>query len=688
MRHTRTTVCTHNCPDACSIRVVVEDGRIVAIQGDPEHPITQGFLCGKVNRYAERVYSERRIRTPLRRVGAKGEGRFEPISWDEALDTVAANLRRVAETHGAEAVLPYSYSGSVAKIAMNAGHRFFHRLGASRLARTICSTQAAEGQACTTGPDLASDPETIPHSKLVILWGSNAVSTNIHLMPFIRQARKNGARLVVIDPHRNHTARQADWHLPVRPGTDIPLALGLMHVLIAEGLYDADFVARYTVGFEALRAAVAAYTPGRVAEITGLAADDVVGLARAYGATKAAFIRMGLGLTRRRDGAMAVRTVACLPCLTGAWEVPGGGFMRQGWAYKQLDLGWLTAPRPEDPPARTVNMVRLGEALTTLADPPVKALFVYNSNPAAVAPAQARVLAGLAREDLFVAVHDVMFTDTTDFADIVLPAPTFMEQDDLVSGGGNRHVQVARAAIAPEHEARPNRQVFAELWQRMGWAPDPVYTEPFEALVRRLLHSPWTPAGGWDEAALWAGRPLRFAVPEAPWSNGGLRTPSGRFELASDALAARGVPAVPTWTPSPEGDEPNDLKVRYPLQLLTPHAHHFINSSLVETAASQRLEGGPAVRLHPEDAAARGLADGAACRVYNDRGACTLTVRVTDAVRPGVAVADSVWWPRLHAGRANVNQLTSLEQTDLGGGARFQECLVQVAPAPAGDAAD
>jgi anaerobic selenocysteine-containing dehydrogenase len=674
-----TSVCSHNCPDICGVRVGVEDGRIVSLAGDPDHPITRGFLCGKVSRYAERVYSPERVLTPLRRIGAKGEGRFAPISWDEALDEIAHRFKETSSRYGAEAILPYNFSGTVAKVAQYSGEPLFNGLGASRLARTICSTQASEGQRFTTGYHLSTDIEELPHAKLIVLWGSNAVSTNIHLMPFVQQARKNGATLVVIDPHRNRTARRADWHLPIRPGTDIALALGMMRLLIAEELLDRDFIAKYTLGFDALRESCAEYTPERVAGITGLSEQDVVRLARLYGTTRASFIRLGLGLTRRRDGGMVVRTVACLPCLTGAWEERGGGFQRNAWGNQKLNLAYLTQPRPGDPKARTVNMVRLGEALTTLKDPPVHALYVYHSNPAAVAPEQAQVHAGLMREDLFVAVHEQMFTDTTDFADIVLPAPTFLEQDDLGAAAGHWYVQIARRAIAPLGEARGNLEVFRALAARLG-VDHPAYRESFDEIVAHLLETDWAPAGGWDLAALRAGKAQRMQPPDKPWRSGRLKTPSGKFELYSEPLARLGLSPVPVYVPSPEGQLDNALKARYPLQLLTPHSHHLINSSFGNVPSARRLERGPALRLNPADAAARGLQAGDPCRVFNGRGQCTLPVRVTEDVRPGVCVADSVWWPRDQPGRRNVNQLISQDQTDVGAGARFQECLVQVDP--------
>ncbi|HUJ76723.1 MAG TPA: molybdopterin-dependent oxidoreductase, partial [bacterium] len=630
-----TSVCTHNCPDGCGMRVGVEGGRIVSISGDPDHPITRGFLCGKVNRYAERVYSAGRVLTPLKRVGAKGQGRFVPVTWDEALDEIARRFRHVIATHGAEAILRYSYSGTVGRVSMNIGEPLFNALGASRLDRTICSTQAVEGQRYTTGAGLAVDLEQVPQAGLIILWGSNAVSTNIHLLPLIRQALKGGAQLVVIDPQRNRTARQAGWHLAIRPGTDIALALGLMREIIAQGLHHREFVARYTLGFAELEEACAPYTPETVAGITGLAATDVVRLAHAYGTTQASLIRMGLGLTRRRNGGMTVRTISCLPALTGAWEVPGCGFLRQGWGNASLNIAYLTQPRPQDPPARTINMIRLGEALLDVKDPPVKALYVYNSNPAAVVPEQARVHAGLAREDLFLAVHEQMLTDTTDYADIVLPATTMLEQEELGSASGHWYVQYSRPAIAPLGEAKSNLDAFRLLAQRLG-IRHPVYECSFQDLTRQLLKSSWTPPQGWDWDALWAGRPQRLQPPAQPWREGKLKTASGKFEFFSAAMRALGLSPVPAYEPSPEGHLDNEVKRRYPLQFCCPHAHHFINSSFADTPTSLRLEHGPRLRLHPVDAAARGLVHGQACRVFNDRGACRLTVDVTEYVLPGV----------------------------------------------------
>ena len=686
MTEFRTAVCPHDCPDACGVRVGVAEGKIVSIAGDPEHPITRGFLCGKVNRYAERVYGDRRILTPLRRIGSKGEGRFAPIGWDEALDEIADRFKSIMAEFGAESLLPYSYGGTIGAIGFNIGHPFFHALGASRLARTICDGASIQGLRMTSGYGADSDIESLTEAKLILVWGLNPVATHIHLMPLVNQARKKGARLVVIDAYRTATARQADTFIQVCPGTDAALALGMMRWIIENNRHDPAFVERHTLGFDDLRAACAPYTPRRAEEITGVPAEAVAALARDYADSPSAFIRLGLGLSRHSNGGMTTRTIACLPALTGAWESPGGGLLGSAWGGMWLSSKPISAPRPEDPPARTLNMVRLGEALLNTVDPPVKALYVYNSNPAAVVPEQGRVQQGLAREDLFTVVHEQVHTDTVDFADIVLPATTFLEHDDLVTSYGHNYVKLSRAALPPRGEAKGNHEVFRLLAGRMG-VNHPVLSLDFKGLVDLLLNHAQPPAHGLDREALFAGRTLKLDLPDKPW-RAGLRTPSGRFEFFSASMAERGHSAVPAFVPSEEGHLDNALKARFPLQLLTPPSQHFLNSSFGDTSTSRRLEGSPRIKLHPQDAEARALADGDPCRAFNDRGECLLTVEVTEDTAPGVAVAESVWWPMFHPGRKGINQLTSAELTDLGDCARFHDGLVQVeaAPSPAKEA--
>ena len=673
------TVCPHDCPDSCSVRVGLEDGNIVSIAGDPDHPITRGFLCGKVNRYLERVNSPLRVLTPLRRVGAKGEGRFEPITWDQALDEISERFGSIIDDHGPQSILPYSYGGTIGMVQRNSGHHFFHRLGASRLDRTICVGSAKEGQRMTTGEQMGTDLEEIARSKLVILWGINAVATHIHVMPLIKEAKKAGAKLLVIDTYRNATARQADWFIQVRPGTDTALALGMMRIMLDEGLYDEDFVDSYTHGVESLREAALEYTPQRVAEITGVPTEDLVKLARMYGTTKASYIRMGGGATRHSHGGMMIRTIACLPSLTGAWEEPGGGFLCFGPARSWLNSAHNEAPLPSDPPARTLNMVRLGEILLEVDNPPVKAMYVYHANPAVIVPEQALVRQGLSRDDLFLVVHEQVLTDTTDYADIVLPATTFLEHDELQASYAHNYIQMSPKAVDPPGEAKSNLETFQLLAARMGLT-EPRFRESFDSIVEGLLDGKGEPTRGLDRAALRAGRPVRMALPESPWRTG-LQTPSGKFEFYSSSMEKSGQPPMPVFIPSDEGHLDNELKARYPLQLVTPPAQHFLNSSFAETDSSRRLEGIPTLKMNPTDADARGLAEGGECRAYNDRGECFLEVEVTTDVPAGVTVAEGLWWGKHHRGGHGINVLTSAELTDLGGCARFHDGLIQVEPA-------
>ncbi len=682
----RIAVCPHNCPDSCGVKVGVQDGRIVSIAGDPDHPITRGFLCGKVNRYGERVYHPERVLHPMRRVGKKGEGKFARIPWEEALDEIAARLKGVIAEFGPEAVLPYSFTGTNATLQKYGGHRFFYALGASRLARTLCSTQAAEGLRMTNGTDLATDVEEVPRSKLVLLWGINAVATNIHFMPLVKQARQYGARIVVIDCYRTQTARQADQYIQVRPGTDSALALGLMHVILAEGLENRPFVERYTLGIDALRDACAQWAPPRVAAVTGVPEQTVRELGRAYGRERATFIRCGLALSRRSNGAMTLRAIACLPALTGAWAVPGGGFMRSSWGHRWLNLDYLLTPPPGCAPARTVNMVQLGSALLDLRDPPVNALFVYNANPAAVAPGQARIHAGLAREDLFTVVHEQMRTDTADFADILLPATTFFEHDDVQSAYGHSYVQLSRAAIPPIGEAKSNFELFQDLAPRMG-VEDPLYRQGFDEILAHLLDRDWAPTRALDREGLLAGKAVKFGAWDRPWETG-LKTPSGKFEFVSAEMGRLGLPTVPAYTTPAGGQQDAALRETFPLALLTPPSQHFLNSTFVESPTSRKLEARPTLQLSPTDAEPRALRSGDSCRAFNQRGECFLTVEVTEDIAPGTAVAESVWWPKLHPLRKGINQLTDgALLTDLGGGARIHDALIEVEAARMPEAA-
>jgi len=674
------SVCPHDCPSCCSLEVDVADGRIVDVTGTAGHPFTQGVICGKVREYAERVHSPLRVLTPLRRAGVKGEGRFQPISWDDALAEIARRWRAIAAEHGGEAILPFSYAGSMGQVQFFAGHPLFHALGASRLDRSICVSTAYTGWRATVGQVTGNDSEQMVGADLVVLWGVNAAYSTINVMTLVKQARQRGAHVVVIDPYRTPTAMQADEHLAVRPGTDGALALAVMHVLIAEGRVDRNYVERATLGFEALAEHVKAWPPERVAPIVGLDASSIVAFARRYGASARAFIRVGIGLSRHDNGGMTCRTIACLPALTGAYADPHGGALLSSGGAFALDLRALERPdlMPTSPP-RVINMIRLGRALTDPdMRPPVKALYVYSSNPAAVCPNQTLVLRGLAREDLFTVVHEQVMTDTAHYADLVLPATTSMEHADLYRSFGQFYFQYAEPVIAPQGEARSNWEVFAALARAMGVATDH-YARGHDAALSAAL------AGGEPHVRavtlerLKREKSVRLALPRPylPFADGA-PTPSGKVEFVSASLAAHGLPALPTWTPLAEGPARADLVARFQLQWIVPPNRFFLNSSFSQSERLRKRQGTPTVMLAPDDAAARGIVDGDAVRVESPRGAARFTARLTDATRPGVAVIEGIWWHRFHPGGRGVNVLTDDRVTDMGGGPAFQSNLVEV----------
>jgi anaerobic selenocysteine-containing dehydrogenase len=678
-------VCPHDCPDTCVMNVTVEGERAVAIGGDPEHRFTQGFLCAKVNHYLERVYSPDRILHPLRRVGRKGEGRFERVSWDEALDAIAARLREVIAAHGPQAILRYSYAGNMGLLSCSSlDRRFFHALGASLLDRTICASAGTAGYKATLGRTIGFDPEAVVHARLIVAWGANIVSSNVHLWPFVEEARRRGARLIAIDPFRSRTAEKADRHLALMPGTDAALALGVMHVIFRDGLEDRDYLERYTVGAEALRERAREWTPERSAAATGLRADEVEGFAREYATTQPSAIRINYGLNRHAGGGMAVRSIACLPALVGAWRHPGGGALLSTSGTFPLDTDYLERPDLSPPGTRTINMSQLGRALTDPAlAPPVKALFVYNSNPAAVAPDQEQVRRGLLREDLFVVVHELFPTDSVDFADIVLPATTTLEHYDLHKAYGHLYLSLSRPAVAPLGEAKPNTELFRLLARRMGLS-DPCLQESDVELARHAIDWSHPRAAGLSFERLEREGSLRLSVPDpfAPFAQGGFPTPSGKCELYAESLAQQGLDGLAGYVPPRESPLTNPEKARrYPLAFISPPAHHFLNSTFSAQPVFVRRESEPFVFLHPDDAAARGIADGQPVRAYNDRGAFLAKARVSDAARPGVVVGLSVWWAKMCPGGRNANAVTGQDTTDMGGGATFYDALVEVEPA-------
>ncbi len=698
-------VCSHDCPDSCGVLVTVDEatGRAVKVQGDPSHPVTRGFLCGKVTKYLDRVYSPDRLLYPMRRragvpKGPLAQGReteaFERISWDEALDEIAEKLKKIAAEFGPESVLPYSYAGTIGKLGYGSmDRRFFHRLGASQLDRTICSEAGGVALKSVYGIKLGTPPQDFAHAGLIIAWGANVHGNNVHLWPFIEEARRKGAKLVVIDPYRTRTAALADEHLVINPGTDSALALGMMHVILSMGLEDREYVARCTTGFDALRshALQSEYSLEKVAAATGISAEVIVRLARAYAtagrsvAKRPAVIRLNYGIQRSEFGGAAVRAVCMLPLLTGSWKCKGGGLQLSTsgsfpFNGEALEMPELMMSSPLGRASRVVNMSQLGQALTSLGSeakkdgPPVKAMFVYNSNPAAVAPNQNDVLRGLMRDDLFTVVHEQFFTDTADYADILLPAPTFLEVKDVQGAYGHLFAQVNERAIAPLGEAKSNVALFGELGRRMGFA-EACFDDREDALIDQALQTnhPWF-AGITRERLEREGHiPLNLPVnadgdvlpfSTAEW----FRTPSGRGELLP----------VPVFN-APKESRAHAAEGAYPLEFLPRKADNYMNSTFANLPAHQRMEARTAgvLEMHGTDAVARGIVTGDEVEVFNGRGSVALKASVNGHVGAGV-VAARLDWNKLSAGGGNVNALTSETLTDIGGGATFYSTLVEV----------
>lgn len=725
------SVCSHDCPDSCGVLVTVNgEGRAVKVEGDPSHPVTQGFLCAKVAKYLDRVYSPARILYPLRRKpdrpkGAQSRGQeheaFERIGWDEALDAIAARLKQIAQEFGPESILPYSYAGNMGVLGFGSmDRRFFHRLGGSQLDRTICSEAGGVAWNLVYGKKLGTPAEDFRLAKLILAWGANIHGNNVHLWPMVERARRNGARLIVIDPYKTRTASLADWHIAIRPGTDTALALGMMHVILREGLEDREYIARMTHGFEQLSQRVSEYTPERVAAWTGMTPSEVEQLAREYAATRPAALRLNYGVQRSGNGGTAVRAIAMLPALTGAWKYRGGGaslstsgaFKFDERATRRPDLA-LRSPLGRE--ARTINMTLLGQVLAetgagnceagttegnakTNGDvlgggPPVKALFVYNSNPGAVAPNQNSVRKGLARPDLFTVVHELFFNDTTDYADYVLPATTFLEHTDLQGAYGHYFVQMAEQAIAPLGEARSNVWLFGQLAQRMGF-PEECFHDTPEQMVEQALaigadgHSqnPEMEHITLETLKREGHAPLSFhrdpeGQPFMPFRAGKVRTPSGRIEFFSETLAAAGREPLPEFVPPVESRWGTGAS-RFPLELLGRKADNYMNSTFANLEGHRKMEAQTSQRLemHPEDAKTRSIADGDKVRVWNDRGEIRLTAKVDGAVPEGV-VAARLDWSKFNEGGVNVNALTSERLTDIGAAPTFYSVLVEVTKA-------
>ena len=727
MKRVVKAACPHDCPDACGVLITVQDGRATRIQGDPEHPVTQGFLCAKVAKYLDRVYSPDRVLYPMRRVGPKGPaagaalaggsaraiqtgrpeaavpthaaGVWERISWDQALDEIAARFRTISAEFGSEAILPYSFGGTLGALnSASMDRRFFHRLGASQLERAICSAAGEAGLESVLGVKMGTEPEQFRHAKYIIAWASNIHANNVHLWPFITQARRNGAKLVVIDPYRTRTAECADWYLPINPGTDAALALGMMHVIIGENLHDAEYVAKYTLGFEELREKVKEYLPERVAQWTGISAEDIRRLAREYATVRPSVIRLNYGVQRSEGGGMATRAIVMLPCIMGSWKEVGGGLQLSTSgaaayntkALKRADLMKTALGRE----ARTINMVELGRALNSVDDPPVKALFVYGSNPAAVCPRHDEVVRGLLRQDLFTVVHEQFLTDTTDYADLVLPATTFFEHKDVQKAYGHYYLQVSNQAIAPLGECRPNVEVFRALAQCMGFKEE-CFSESVDEMIDLALESkdPWKEGIGRERLEQGPVR-LKFGnqrsglrdqgadvlvsepAPFLPFAFGNFRTASGKAELYSEALVGLGLDPVASFTPPTESRH-GSMRDSLPLELLARKADNFLNSTFSNVPSVQRMEETGLLEISAPDARARGIADGDRVRVFNRRGEIFLKARVDGKVQPGV-VSASLNWAKMTPGFQSINSLTSEKLTDMGNSATFYSVLVEV----------
>ena len=683
-RHVVRGACPHDCPDTCALLTTVENGRAIAIRGAPDHPATGGVLCTKVARYLDRTYSDQRVLHPQRRIGRKGEGRFERITWDEALATIAARFSAIAASAaGPQAILPYSYAGTMGLLqSASMDRRFFHRLGASLLDRTICASAGKAGWGAAIGASVGMDVEQCENSRLIVIWGSNPVTSNLHFWMRAQEAKRRGAKLIAIDPYRSTTAEKCHQHIAVLPGTDGALALGLMHVLIAEDLVDHDYIDRYTTGFAELAQRAAAWTPERAARTCGISVQEVTGLARAYGTTKPAAIRVNYGMQRVAGGGNAVRAIACLPALVGAWRDPAGGALLSTSGTYPIDTHALERPDLIRGRPRTINMTAIGDALLG-ADPPVNAVYVYNSNPVAVAPDSDKVRAGFAREDLFCVVHEIFQTDTADFADILLPATTQLEQFDVHNSYGHLYALANNPAIAPLGEALPNTEVFRRLAARMGFT-DPCFHDSDEDMARHAWKrsDPRARDLDWDVLKRDGWQRLNVPAAYAPFAEGNFPTPSGKCEFASATLAAQGRDPLPDYIAPRESQASNpDLARRYPLAFISPPARNFLNSSFANLPAFVSEERTSFLDLNSADAVSRGIADGDCVRIFNDRGSFTATARVGDKARPGVAVAPSIWWQKLAPDGRNANAVTSQALTDLGRAATFYDCLVEVARA-------
>ena len=696
--------CSHDCPDTCAMLVTVEDGVATAVRGDPDHPFTNGGLCVKVNNYTEKTYSPDRILHPLKRVGPKGSGEFAEISWDEALDEVASKFKATIAEHGPESIMPVSYLGTQGILnGLNVGDPFFNALGATIAERTYCDSGACTAYTMTIGATAGVDPESLVHSRYIIIWACNMVSTNLHLWPFVAEAQRRGAKVIVIDPMRHATAKHADWHIPIRPGTDGALALAMMHVIITEGLTDEAYVRDHTVGYEELVERVRTNTPEWASAQTGIPADDIRTLAREYAASEPSMIRIGVAIERHAGGGQTVRSIACLPALVGAWRKVGGGLLQLPlWAFP-VNWGALMHPELATPGTRVINQFRLGQALAGELDgPPVNALMVYNSNPLVVCPDQDKLAAGLAREDLFTVVSEHFLTDTARYADIVLPATTQLEQHDIMFSWGHFYVALNTPAVEPVGESVSNTELFRRLSARMGLT-DPIHSRTDEEMLAEAFDWSAPAMEGITLESLretgWSRLNLPSPDEFAPHAEGDFPTPSGKTEFRSSVAEAAGNFVVPLFRQGYDGFQvggtvdplPHYIPPRetadsgFPISLISPKSHAYINSSAGDQPKQMRVQGEQAVILHPDDAAARGIVTGQYVAVFNDRGRFVAKAEVSADIASGVAISPmGAWRKNVVHGAATVNAVNPVVFADLGNAPTFSDARVEIAAIDAG----
>ncbi len=667
-RKIRRSVCPYDCPDACGLLIEVVEDKAVKVMGDPEHPFTRGTLCPKMNRYQDTVHSPLRLTQPLLRSGQKGAGHFEPISWKEVIQRITDRWNAIIKQYGAEAILPYSYAGTMGLIQRHAGHPFFYRLGASRLERTICSPAKEAGWKAVMGDTPSPHPDEVAESDLVILWGINAIATNVHFLHGVKMARKRGARVWLIDTYKTLTSPVVDHTYIVKPGSDGALALGLMHLLVKKGFIDRDFIEAHVQGFEALEERVLPeFPPEKVSQLTGLSIETIQSIADTFGRAQRPFIRLGSGLSRYGNGAMTIRTIVCLPALVGAYGKKGAGCFTSTHTANAFAMSEILREDFISEPTRIINMNQIGWALHQAKDPPIQSLYVYTSNPAAVAPDQNQVLQGLSREDLFTVVHERFLTDTARYADLVLPATSSLEHSDLYRSYGTYCIQRARPVIPPVGESKSNWDVFSLLAEAMGF-DEPFFRQTADDLIDHLLSIPTPMREGIDMKSFSIGKAVELPLP--PDARTRFRTPSGKIEI----LNPREPHPLPLYLPPYGGNEP--------FALMTAPSFYALNSSFRERPDLRRKESKMLLKMNPADAEAKGLKDKAPVIAFNSLGEVTFILQTTDEVPRGVVVAEGIWWLEHSPGPRSINALTSQRLTDRANGSTFYDNTVDVKPAP------